>query len=348
MQNKGPKISLYLKRLVSFFLITAFSSVSYAEKILWPISGSTFSPETKIENYIFPNIMGNIEAGTFGYTKNNQTQLNKGIDIKSTKLGKRKESLDEIISVLPGRVVHINKTSENSYYGRYVVIQHSRYEPAIFTLYAHLKNPSLNIKLGSQVKAGTLIGIMGRSAGGYIISKDRVHLHFEMGLMLNENFPSWYDKQEFDYSNKQGKWNMMNLVTFDPLQFYAEANENQYMTFNSFFKCLTPALTINVYKNKLPNFIVRYPVLSTQPLDQCRNIQGWTINFTEYGFPFNWTPFYADNNSNGVIEDDIVIVNYLPESFTRKGSYKILKVNKDNSSAELGSELIRILDILFY
>ena len=58
--------------------------------------------------------------------------------------------------------------------------------------------------------------MMGRSAGGYAIPKDRAHVHFEIGLKLSDNFDSWFTWKKFGSPNQHENWNGMNLMGLDP------------------------------------------------------------------------------------------------------------------------------------
>lgn len=93
------------------------------------------------------------------------TTFHVGLDIAHEKLEGR-----EVMSILPGIV---SKVSTNKGYGNYIVINHGEFA----TLYAHLEGFGRNIKTGTEVSAGDVIGYVGstgRSTGP--------HLHLEFDI----------------------------------------------------------------------------------------------------------------------------------------------------------------------
>ncbi|MEM5781946.1 MAG: M23 family metallopeptidase [Candidatus Aenigmatarchaeota archaeon] len=61
--------------------------------------------------------------------------------------------------------------------GNYVLIKHSKNE---FSIYSHLKNGSISVKIGQNVKTGEIIGYSGNT--GWSI---KPHLHFMIFRFLN-------------------------------------------------------------------------------------------------------------------------------------------------------------------
>lgn len=114
---------------------------------------------------------------------------------------------------------HVSRVAGKSSYGRYVVLEHPGVTPAVYTLYAHLGSVTSGLSVGQTSNKEQVLGIMGRSASGYAIPKDRAHLHFEIGLMLSRSFQLWYVGRKFGSPNDHGLWNGMNLVGMDPLVF---------------------------------------------------------------------------------------------------------------------------------
>ena len=58
-----------------------------------------------------------------------------------------------------------------------------------------------DLYIGKFIEEGTIIGRMGRSAGGYIIPKSKSHLHFEIGFA--QIIIMLVDSQSFDTKNLQ-------------------------------------------------------------------------------------------------------------------------------------------------
>jgi peptidoglycan LD-endopeptidase LytH len=203
------------------------------------------------------------------------------------------EATDDIFAVLPGVVRHISRVAGHSSYGRYIVLEHPGQVPAIYTLYAHLGALAPGLEAGGVVAQGQTIATMGRSAGGYTIPKDRAHLHFEMGVRLTDDFQRWYDWRKFGSRNEHGLWNGMNLVGFDPLEFYNRFRDRRINNLNDFFAQQEWALRVRVAGSRVPDFVTRYPSLLTRPAVPGA-VAGWEVQITAFGVPFAWTPLSAD------------------------------------------------------
>ncbi len=131
-------------------------------------------------------------------------QFHEGIDIKCISRDRRGEPTDSVFAAMAGIVRHISTSAGDSSYGRYIVLEHPEQTPAIYTLYAHLAHIAPGLKVGDQVTRGQVIGTMGHSSGGYIIPRDRAHLHFEMGVMVTRDFASWYATKKSGSANDHG------------------------------------------------------------------------------------------------------------------------------------------------
>ena len=71
-----------------------------------------------------------------------------------------------------GRAPGFNPADPDSAGGNTVVIKHS---PSLFTHYGHLKKRTIQVKMGSTVKSGEIIGLCGNSG-----NSDAPHLHFHV------------------------------------------------------------------------------------------------------------------------------------------------------------------------
>lgn len=107
----------------------------------------------------------------------------KGASHKGIDLVGPGSTLDYITAHSDGEVVavvsHIDYNTSKSgkrTYGNYVKIKHDN---GMYTLYAHMKYGSVNVKVGQRVSRGQVIGYMGNT--GYSFG---AHLHFEV---RNEN-----------------------------------------------------------------------------------------------------------------------------------------------------------------
>jgi murein DD-endopeptidase MepM/ murein hydrolase activator NlpD len=300
---------LRLVRLLACYGILLLSQLDVSAGLIWPTPNPAFQNGQSIETFIQPTVSGVTESGLFGCVRNSGARFHEGIDLYPIERDKRGEPLDPVYAVLPGRVVHVNKTAGYSSYGRYIVVEHDQEEPAFHTLYAHLASVNKDIVVGTRVESGTELGIMGRSAT-YTIPRSRAHLHFEMGVRLTDDFQSWYNQQKFGSKNRHGKWNGMNLVSIDPLDFYTAIRSGRVSNLNEYLKIIPAAARIRVNTSSIPSFVSNYPALVTRPYAG-KEVVAWDIAFSQYGVPKEWTPRFADENIGGR-PGDVKVLAYNP------------------------------------
>ncbi len=291
-------------------------------ELVWPTPNTSFARGESIESFVQPTASGKIESGLFGCVRDRGRRFHEGLDLFPIARDARGEATDPIFSILPGRVVHINKHSGWSSYGRYVVVRHEAESPAFHGLYSHMAEISPNLKVGKQVEAGEVLGVMGRSASGYTIPKSRAHLHFEIGLMLSDDFGTWYARQKFKTPNRHGNWNGMNLVSVDPLGFYRAVQKGTARNFNDYLKSRPVAARLRVFTDKIPGFLEHYPALLTQSLKD-ESVVAWDLAFTDFGVPKEWTPRYREEGLKGS-PGEVQILSYAPERLKRQTCHRVL------------------------
>lgn len=316
------------------FLMTLAWVTSAQANLIWPTPNPAFQNGQPIEAYIQPTASGNPESGLFGCVRNHGSRFHEGLDLYPLKRDSRGEALDPVYAVLPGKVVHASRVSGHSSYGRYVVIEHDGEVPAYHTLYAHLASVADGMMPGARVEAGTVIGIMGRSAS-YSIPRERAHLHFEIGFRLSDDFQAWYDQQKFGSKNRHGIWNGMNLVSIDPLEFYESMRKGEVRHLYEHLRRLPAAARIRVYSDKIPNFVQNYKALVTQPFDG-RSVVAWDIAFTQYGVPKEWTPRFAEENLPG-LPGEVKVIAYHPKLLEPQTCRRVLDLAGNRPSIALGT-----------
>lgn len=275
-------------------------------EIGWPTANPAYLENRPIEAFVQPTVSGEVTSGLYGCVRTSGRQFHEAIDLKPASRDSSGEATDEIFAVLPGVVRHVNAVAGNSNYGRYIVLEHPDQEPAVYTLYAHLRSIRTGLSIGDAVQRSQAIGIMGRSAGGHAIPKDRAHLHFEIGLRLTDEFQPWYDWRKFGSRNHHGLWNGMNLVGVDPLEFYTLFREQRVDHFAGYFRELMPAVRVRIAHRGEPDFIRRYPVLRTDP-GPAGGAAGWDVTMNAFGVPFAWTPLSGAEVA-GMKRDAVTIV----------------------------------------
>ncbi len=269
----------------------ALAGYARAERIeiSWPTPNRAWEQGRGIEAWAQPTVSGDPESGLFGCVRNNGTRFHEGLDIRPVARDARGEPMDRISAAMDGIVRHVNNRAGDSNYGRYIVIEHTEVSPAVYTLYAHLAKVEPGIGPGVSVKRGQVIAIMGHTAGGGGIPRDRAHMHFEIGLMVTQNFQAWYASRKFGSPNEQGVWNGMNLMGFDPLDFLREWRARKVDNFRQYLDQMRPVVRVRVATSRVPDFITRYPALLRKPMPDGL-VAGWEIDCNSTGLPFAWTP----------------------------------------------------------
>lgn len=287
---------MVVARPLLFLLIAAVANGQVPERlqIVWPTPNAAYAANRPPEDYVQPTVSGRVESGLFGCVRNSGTRYHEAVDLKPTARNSRGEATDPIYAVMDGAVAYVSRVPGHSSYGRYLVIEHGHVRPAIITLYAHLSAVDAAITEGVAVKAGQTIATMGRSAGGYTIPKERAHLHFEMGFYVTENFQSWYDWKKYTTPNRHGVFNGMNMIGFDPIDFYDQFRAGRVSGFQEYLDQLPVAFTVRVKSREMPDFIRRYPTLLEGGIP-ARGIGGWEIDFTSFGLPARWRALAASD-----------------------------------------------------
>ena len=330
----------YFKKII--FLLALIWGTALCGHVIepsFPLENPSFSLKQPIEAFIQPTASGIPLSGTFGCVRNGGKKFHEGIDLKSIQKDKKNNPIDPIFAIWPGKVVHLG-THPGSY-GLYVVIEHKDFEPALYSLYAHLSKIDPRLKLGDTVAQGSKIGVMGHSSTS-VIPKERAHLHFEIGVQLSNQFEHWYKRQNFSVPNAQGTWNGLNLIGIDPLDFFEGFRSGNISDLKTYLQLLPTAFTVTIPYGEKPYFIEHYPAFLTEPLPTDKKIQGWRVEFTWYGFPKRWTPLTTlKGNPKGPILDSYD-ENFLSQAKKRKTLTKPQK-----GKVRIGSTLAQIIDILF-
>jgi murein DD-endopeptidase MepM/ murein hydrolase activator NlpD len=273
---------------IGSLIILVISQISLiGQDFYWPTPHQAFSQGQDYSEFIQPTIIEKPYSGLFGCVRNNGTRFHEGIDIRPLDRDKNGEAVDSVYATMDGRIVHISKVAGNSSYGRYVVIEHEKAVPMVYSLYAHLSTIATDIKVGQWVEGGRILGIMGRSAGGYTIPKERAHLHFEIGFRLTDNFEPFYKRKKFQVRNQHGIWNGMNLVGMNSLEYFMMRRQRHVENLEDYIKTLPSAYVVRVLSTKTPDFVQRYPSLVELQTNNDRAI-GWDIEFTWFGLPKHW------------------------------------------------------------
>lgn len=255
----------------------------------WPTPNPAWAAGKPISDFIQHAGSGDPVSGTFGGVRNGGVQFHEGLDIAALKRDRRGEPLDDVLAAMAGVVRHVSANAGDSNYGRYVVLEHPESTPGIYTLYAHLARVAPGLKAGDRVARGQVLGLMGHSSGATPIPVVRAHMHFEMGVMITKDFQAWYERRKFGSKNDHGPWNGMNLVGFDPLDFFNQWRAQRINTVQDYFAKMETAVKVRIATKRTPDFVSRYPGLVTRPIP-AGGVSGWEVQFNWTGLPFAWTP----------------------------------------------------------
>jgi murein DD-endopeptidase MepM/ murein hydrolase activator NlpD len=304
-----------MRRVFSVAALLLFSGLALHAgervEIVWPTPNPAWAEGRPARAYLQHAGSGDPESGGFGGVRSGGTQFHEGIDIKAMARDRRGEPTDDVFAAMNGVVRHINSHAGDSSYGRYIVLEHPDLVPPVYTLYAHLARIAPGVKEGMRVARGQTIATMGHSSGGYMIPRERAHLHFEIGVAVTRDFQRWYDERKFGSRNDHGMWNGMNLMGIDPADFMDRWRDHKVDTFQAYFGEMPTAVRLRIATRRTPDFVQRYPSLLTKPLPML--VGGWEIRFNWTGLPFSWTPLTAAEvgglplNEPQIVEADAAI-----------------------------------------
>jgi murein DD-endopeptidase MepM/ murein hydrolase activator NlpD len=231
-------------------------------------------------------------SGTFGCVRSGGGQMHEGIDIRCLERDRQGEPTDPVRSTAAGQVVYANAHPGLSNYGRYLVVRHQINGLEVYSLYAHLRDLRPDLRPGSAVAAGERLGTLGRSANTQqSISKERAHLHFELNLLLNDDFVEWHRRHYPDQRNDHGLWNGRNLLGLDPRHILL-AQEKAGARFNlaHFIRAQPELCRVRVRAKDFP-WVRRYrALLENNPRARQEGVAGYDLSLTFNGVPCRVTP----------------------------------------------------------
>ena len=238
-------------------------------------------------HYFVPTVGKEWPSGTFGCVRSDGWQLHEGIDIKAQERDRKGEPIDPVLAVADGVVLYVNTKPGLSNYGNYIVIGHGIDGVEVCTLYAHLRQIQEGVRAGTKVTAGSRIGTLGRTANTRSgISKDRAHLHLEIGLFLNKRFPQWHADRMPGTRNDHGMFNGQNLAGLDPWKVLLEQHRlGTNFNLVRFIQSQAELCRVQV-RDKDFGFLRRYPsLIETRTTVAPDEVAGYEIVFSYAGTP---------------------------------------------------------------
>lgn len=297
--------------------------------------------------FFTPTPVRDWESGTFGCVRADQygMRLHEGIDIRSISSDRRGEPTDPVVASADGVVGYINRSAGLSNYGIYVVLVHNLGGLQVYTLYAHLREVVSSLQIGQTVRLGDRIGTLGRTANTReVISRERAHLHFEVGLFLNDRFAEWHRKTYPKGSNDHGNYNGINLLGLDPLPiFFGYHQEGNRFDLRSHI-LHQPELCRVVLRTTQLNWVERYPELVLpNPVAEQEGIVAYECILNYTGIPVRVVP-RAESELTSARNIFLVAVN--DEEFKVRACGRI--VTRRGSSWALTASGQRLMEQLMF
>jgi peptidoglycan LD-endopeptidase LytH len=284
-------------------------------------------------------------SGTFGCVRSEGGQMHEGIDIRCMQRDKRGESTDPVRATSDGQVAYVNRRAGLSNYGNYLVLRHQIEGVEIYSLYAHLREVRSDLKIGQTVKGGETIGVLGRTANTREgISKDRAHVHFELNLLVNDRFATWYKKKFPGQRNDHAGWNGQNLVGLDPrLLLLEQQRKGARFSLVDFIRQQTELCRVVVRDQNFP-WLRRYRALVRRnAVAEKEGVAGYELALNFNGVVFELIP-RAASELKGNSKFAVLSVN---ETEYRTHPCRRLVV-KRRGSWELASRGTELLELLTY
>jgi murein DD-endopeptidase MepM/ murein hydrolase activator NlpD len=160
----------------------------------------------------------------------------------------------------------------------------------IYSVYAHLSAISPDLKVGDPVKGGQVIATMGRTSSAETIGKWRAHVHFELNVLVNDNFAAWFKKNSTE-RNDHGEWNGQNLLGLDPRPILlGEKPGAKKFSLLDFVRSQTELCRVLVRDTKFP-YLKRYAAfILRNPVAEKEGIAGYELALNYNGVPFALLP----------------------------------------------------------
>lgn len=233
------------------------------------------------------------QGGQYGFVRNPRnvsggivyTRFHEGVDIKALYRDRTGEPLDTVRAVDDGLVVYTNTIESHSSYGKYIVVEHWWSGSPFYSLYAHLN--AVHVRAGERVSQGDRLGRLGYTGRG--INKRRAHLHFEINMMLNQSFQSWF-AGHYRAANRHDVYNGINLAGIDVADLYLALQTDTTLTIAQFIKRQEAFFKVAIPNEGPLDLGHRYPWLESIDPSLSGDIASWELSLTASGLPVSVRP----------------------------------------------------------
>jgi murein DD-endopeptidase MepM/ murein hydrolase activator NlpD len=283
-------------------------------------------------------------SGSFGCVRDDGTRMHEGLDIRHLQTDRRGEPTDPVMATADGTVVYFTIKPSLSNYGNYIVIRHVVEGLEIYSLYAHLSAVRPGLRIGEQVKSGEVIATMGRTSNAEAIDQWRAHVHFELNVLVNDNFDAWLKSSGTGERNEHGEWNGQNLNGLDVRDILLrEHNPVAKFSMVNFLRSQTELCRVLVRATNFP-YLKRYAALVLRnPVAEKQGVAGYEIALNYNGVAFALMP-RAESEIKSRAKFQLLAVN---EAVERANPCRKLVVQR-GGRWQLGDAGIRELELLTY
>ena len=264
-------------------------------KFLFPTENRTLLRSGEEINFFAPTGPGRPwSSGTFGCVRNTRTRIHEGIDIRALHRDEQNEPTDLVRAVRDGVVTYINPNVSASNYGKYIVLRHAIEGLQAYSLYAHLSKIREGLKVDQSVTGGDTLGVLGRTTNTRdAISKDRAHLHFEIGLQINTQFDSWFNHWYRGGKNHHGAWNGINLLGLDAADILQQDAAGGF-NFTSHISKQPLLCRVRIHQAQL-EWAERFPGLVIQAAkNETLPVKAWEVDLNFNATPIRLKPLFEE------------------------------------------------------
>ncbi len=265
----------------------------FAAAFQFPTANRALLERGSEAKFYAPTSAGNPwEGGSFGCTRTGGRQWHEGIDILAVQKDRRGEPADPILATTAGEVAHVSRKPSLSNYGNYIVLRHNIGGIELVSLYAHLASIDTSLKPGVKVSTGQQLGVMGRTTNTReSISRERAHLHFEIGIQVNERFPQWYARHRKGQRNDHGAWNGQNIIGLDPAaMLLARHRAGDAFSLRDHLRAMPELCRVFVRAEKLSLADRMQPLVVSNPRVKTEGLYGYEIALSTDGIPLVMIP----------------------------------------------------------
>ncbi|MBL9137821.1 MAG: M23 family metallopeptidase [Verrucomicrobiales bacterium] len=286
--RSSPRVAALCRLALCFAAIASQAGPAFQ----FPTANRSLLEPSGSARFFAPTAGRTWTAGQFGCVRSDGWQMHEGIDILFTQKDRRGEPTDEVRAAADGEIAYVSRKPGLSNYGIYAVLRHRIEGLEVYTVYAHLRQVRGEWSPGASVRAGDVLGVMGRTTNTKSpIGKDRAHLHFEITLLVNPSFSAWLKQREPDARDDHGMWNGRNLLGIDPAEVFRE-QQNRGARFSLLDHVRQQRELFRVYiaDTSFP-WLKRYPqLIRRNPTAERDGIVGYEVSFNFNGLPFRLVP----------------------------------------------------------